>query len=189
MKYICQPQYRFTVDVEYDWGGRTKGEVGLKEGMPRILEIFKEAKIKGLFFISTEILETVPNIIRDISRADHEIGSHGHFHQPLKNQRWKSDDRKYSEAKLAQHGIKTGLYRAPKFGLRQDCIYSNPKGHVSLLKNMWFGQPIKPETIIYLHPFDIVHSFSEAPNLFCRLWYSRPDLAFYTFETLVNKYK
>lgn len=187
---MAEKPYRWTVDVEYDWGGRTNGSVGLTEGIPKILAAFREAKIKALFFISTETLESVPNLIETIRYEGHEIGSHGHFHTRFK-EKWRAQkDKEISQQILRTRFVPGRWYRAPKFYWRpDDTIYANPKGHVSLLKHMWFKQPIKPETILYLHPFDIVAPLEPAPNLFCRLWYSRPDLAYFTFEQLVKRYK
>src|ERR1700681_4120006 len=99
---------KWTVDVEYDWGGRTNGTVGLRDGLRHILGAFKKAKVKALFFISTETLETVPFIVQDILAAQHDIGSHGHFHTNLKHSWRKENDKRISEAFLASHKSLSG---------------------------------------------------------------------------------
>lgn len=178
--------YKWTVDVEYDFGGRTNGQRGIAEGLPRIIGIFKEHGIIALFFVSTELLEDHPSLIESLWDKGHQVGSHGHFHTSFKESFRRQKDKDLS-AKLI--GIESPFYRAPKFGYITDDIYSDPKGHASLLKHMWTGQKIKPETIIYLHPFDIVETPETPPNLFCRLWYSRPKKAYKLFHEMVNKYK
>lgn len=190
--YPILERYRWTVDVEYDWGGRTNGIIGLLEGLPRIRKAFRDAKIKALFFVSTETLEDLPFIVEEIRRDGHEIGSHGHFHVKFKDA-WRADrDRKLSTIILSQKlrvESKIISYRANKFSHRTDCVYSQPKNHVSLLKHMWLREKIQGDTIIYLHPFDIVETGQRAPNLFCKFWYSRPKQAYKLFQEMVNTYK
>lgn len=184
--------YRWTVDVEFDEGGRSNGTVGLKEGIPRILEALGKAQVKALFFISTEILESVPFIVQEILKENHEIGSHGHYHIPFKETWRKDNDRRISEAFLASHKSLSGQtfrYRGPKFNYPiSGEQYSSRESHVSVLKHMWLKEKVKEDTIIYLHPFDIVETNEQAPNLFCKLWYSRPKKAYETFTNLLNCY-
>jgi len=46
----------FSVDVENDWGGRYNSIRGIELGIPRILDLFEEHNIKGIFFLSTKKL-------------------------------------------------------------------------------------------------------------------------------------
>ncbi len=182
---------KWTVDVEYDWGGRTNGTKGLTEGLPKIIQAFAGAGIKALFFISTELLPENEGIVKAIQDAGHEIGSHGHFHTSYRYKHLSEADKKLSEKILAPYkplSQESIRYRAPKFNYGK-CgeFYSHRKSHVSLLKYTWFGRKIKGETIFYLHPFDIVRG-SNPPNLFCRLWYSHPERAYETFTNLVRRY-
>lgn len=184
--------YRWTVDVEYDWGGRTNGIQGIERGLPKIVEAFREYSIHGLFFISTEIAETDFGFIKNLRNLGHEIGSHGHVHTKFKEEFRRQADKDLSISLLALHQSvpKDSIrYRAPKFNYEVSGErYSYRKSHVSLLKNMWFKEKIKEETIIYLHPFDIVETQEAAPSLFCKLWYSRPKKAYDTFINLLNHY-
>lgn len=187
---MAEKPYRWTVDVEYDFGGRTHGTFGLREGIPKILEAFSKAQIKALFFISTETLDSVPDLVQRIFAAGHEVGSHGHFHTRFKEAWRAKKDRRLSHEIIKESLINNRLYRAPKFYWdRKDSIYANPAGHMSLLKHLWLGLPIKEETIIYLHPFDITGTLEAPPNLFCWLWYSRHKQAYKLFQEMVNKYK
>lgn len=184
-------KYRWTIDLEHDWGGRTNGTLGITEGLPRILTALRKAKVKALFFVSTETLESVSGFIPEILAHGHEIGSHGHFHTIFK-ERWRSEnDRKISEAFLASYkslSKKTFRYRAPKFNHTvPGDVYSYRDGHVGLLKYTWFGGNIKDDSIFYLHPFDIVRG-EDPPNLFCRIWYSKPEVAYENFVNLLNRH-
>lgn len=177
----------WTVDVEFDWGGRSGGAIGIKQGLPRILEVFSRRNRQAIFFISTELVRDYKRELFAIKDSGHQIGSHGHFHQI-----YSRSDRSLQDAELSMlilhktFGKADYPFRAPKFNFHTDDVFSRPVGHVSLLKHLWVGQKIKDDTILYLHPFDIVRAY-DPPNLFCALWYSRPEKAFETFDRLVGR--
>ena len=169
------------MDCELDWGGRTKGNLGIRYGLPLILDEFNKNNIKALFFISTELLNDYKKDIKRIQDYGHTLGSHGHFHIVYKD-KWRAHaDMQIS--KLLLSGI-TGkpdcYYRAPKFNYQLDNEPYSRRDGMSLLKMMWTGQ--RSENI-YLHPFDLVTA-KNPPNTFCRLWYSRPKKACKLFKEL-----
>lgn len=181
--------YRFTVDVDGgDWGGRKDDHKGLRDGLGLILTTLRMYKIKALFFVSTELLRDYKKEIKQILEEGHEVGSHGHFHIRYKD-KWRAEkDRQISDTLLLSvTGNPKHKYRAPKFSYVTEDVYSSPKNHVSLLKHMWLGQKVRKESIIYLHPFDLVRGDSP-PNLFCRIWYSNPQRAYETLLNLLNSY-
>lgn len=179
---------RWTVDTEFDWGGRTQSTLGLKYGIPIILELFKKYKVKGLFFISTELLRDHRNVIQSIKDEGHELGSHGHFHVVYKDRFRAHQDMEISKALITgMTGNQYPRYRAPKFSFDNGDEYANPRNHTSLLKYTW-GLQILPENgIFYMHPFDIIDAHQDAPNLFCKLWYSRPKDARNNLENLLSQ--
>lgn len=183
--------YTWTVDVEYDWGGRTSGNIGIKKGLPRILEVFRSNNIKALFFISTEILKEYRNEIYSIRDNGHEIGSHGHFHIRYKEDwRWQQD-KEISELLLTPFksvSQKTIPYRAPWFN-RQECenIFSDRVNHVSILKYSWFGGKIPKTPIFYIHPFDVVQGV-KPPSFYTRILYAAPDMVYDNFVHLCQLY-
>jgi len=176
-------KFTWTVDVEKDWGGRTNEHRGIKEGLPKIIRAFEKRSIRGLFFISTELTTDYPRLIESIRGLGHEVGSHGHFHTVFKESFRRQADKDLS----LQYVGKEARYRAPKFNYITQDIYSNPKGHVGLLKHMWFKTKIPNDPIFYLHPFDIVGG-TNPTNLFCKLWYSKPNKALLLLETLIQQY-
>ena len=184
--------YTWTVDVDGgDYGGRTNGIQGIKEGLPIILEIFRAYKIKALFFISSEIAIDNRGSIQRIIEHGHEIGSHGHFHIRYKDE-WRAlQDKKISELLLEtfkSSSQKTLRYRAPWFNFKVSGeLYSHRKGHVSILKQTWFGGRLPNDPIFYIHPFDIVRG-SNFPNIFTRVLYSNPDRVLDTFKRLCLLY-
>ena len=178
-----------TVDTELDFGGRTSDTDGLDKGIPLILKTLDEFHIKGLFFINTEIMDSRPGVIQDIINAGHEIGCHGHFHTCFKEP-W----RQYQNMKICQEflgGYSNQDYwhwRAPKFSMSfPSQEYSTSDNHIGLLKSMWFKKPYKSNNILYFHPFDIVETDKPAPNLFCKLWYSRPKEAYELLRRILEK--
>ena len=184
--------YTWTVDVDGgDWGGRTNEYKGIEEGMPLILDLFEKYNVKAIFFVSTELLTEYPTLLQGIRNYGHEIGSHGHFHTSYK-EKWRSEaDRNLSISLIAkdQSIPKESIrYRAPKFNFEVGGeLYSDRKGHVGLLKHMWLNTKIPGNPIFYLHPFDIVGG-NNPPNLFCRLWYSKPNKALQLLNNMLQKY-
>ena len=181
---MAEKLYKLTIDCEGDWGGRTNGTDGLDKGLPIIFKLLRERNIKGLFFVSTEVLDSRLSIVQDILNEGHEVGNHGHFHLCYKD-KWRAKQDMNIAANILRNWSDKEYheYRAPKFSYEvHGQRYSYRYGHMGLLKSMWFNQKPKGDEIFYLHPFDIVAG-TNPPNLFCRLWYSKPRRA---LETLIN---
>lgn len=183
-------KYTWTVDVDGgDFGGRTNSSLGIRYGLPKILEIFRDRGIKALFFISTELLKFHQSDLEQIVREGHEIGSHGHFHIDYKNDRRAKDDMEISRLLIQKlSGKEYPHYRSPHFSYQTEDIYSDPFNHVSLLKYTWFNQSIPKSPIFYIHPFDIVYA-DNAPNLYCQILYSRPKEVLKNFRKLTENFK
>lgn len=177
-----------TVDFEADWGGRRQTYQGIEEGIPFILACLAEAQAKAIFFISTSCLDACLPLAQRVKEEGHTIGSHGHKHKRFKNwKEWRLDYLQSMQLLEKNLGIKRPLlYRAPKFNyIHPEHRYSDPKGHTSLLKHIWTRQPLRE--ILYLHPFDLVKPVSKAPDLFCKVWYSRPTEARERFRKIVRE--
>lgn len=65
-----------TVDLESDSGMDTY--YGLQLGLPKILKIFVKLGIKATFFVTGNIVDKFPSLIKELS-ASHEIGMHGTY--------------------------------------------------------------------------------------------------------------
>ena len=183
-------KYTWTVDVETDWGGRGASTQGVRHGLPRILGLFRAYNIRALFFISTELIRDHKLDLDNIVDAGHEIGSHGHFHVEFKDQWRHKHNKEVSEAILKGfYNVESVEFRSPRFHYKQKThFYNNPENHVSLLKALWLKKKVKEDTILYLHPFDIVEPRYKPPNLFCKLWYSRPLAAWSLLTKMVDYY-
>ncbi len=60
------------------------GELVMKEGLPRLLELYAKYEVKGTFFVTGDIAEAFPEIPRLIVREGHELGSHSFSHEDAK---------------------------------------------------------------------------------------------------------
>lgn len=186
---MAEKTYTWTVDVEFDAGGRTDGTLGIDKGLPIIFKLLKERNIKGLFFVSTEVMDKRLSVVEEILQEGHEVGNHGHFHIPFKEP-WRQIQSKNIADNILRNYTNKDFheFRAPKFSYQiHGHRYSNPEGHVGLLKYTWFGGKITAHDIFYLHPFDIVEG-EKAPNLFCKLWYAHPGRALENLIVLLNRY-
>ena len=70
-----------TVDVEHDCPPMLNSTYGLEEGMPRLLEIFKDEKVRATFFATGISAELFPQIIETVLEEGHELGCHGYAHE------------------------------------------------------------------------------------------------------------
>lgn len=53
----------------------------LKEGMPRLLELYAKYEVKATFFYTAHIAKLVPEVVKMVIPYGHEIGSHGYTHE------------------------------------------------------------------------------------------------------------
>ena len=75
-----------TNDVETTsiWHNSLRDETGLrvfKEGMPLLLDIYKQYNIKSTFFFTGYIAKLYPEIVKMVIPYGHEVGSHGMSHK------------------------------------------------------------------------------------------------------------
>jgi len=79
----------FTNDVETTslWNHKLSdktGEVVLKEGMPRLLELYEKYQIKSTFYFTGYIAKKFPDIVKMILPFGHEVACHGLTHNSEK---------------------------------------------------------------------------------------------------------
>jgi peptidoglycan-N-acetylglucosamine deacetylase len=56
-------------------------EYVLKQGMPRLLELYAKYNVKATFFYTAHIAKLVPEVVKMILPHGHEVGSHGYTHE------------------------------------------------------------------------------------------------------------
>jgi len=95
------------------------GEYVLKQGMPRLLELYERYNVKATFFFTGHIAKLYPDVVKLVQPYGHEIGSHGLTHEvsqafdllPLNKQ---IEHLKQSKAILEDiSGVEVISFRAP----------------------------------------------------------------------------
>ena len=56
------------------------GELVLKQGIPRLLELYEKYNVKATFFFTAHIAKLYPDVVKMIIPYGHEVGSHGYTH-------------------------------------------------------------------------------------------------------------
>ena len=70
-----------TIDVEQDCPPFLETMRGIEEGLPRLMELFRNKNIKATFFTTGRIAERYPEAIAQIPENGHELGCHGYAHE------------------------------------------------------------------------------------------------------------
>lgn len=60
------------------------GEYVLKQGMPRLLDLYDKYGVKATFFYTGHIAKLYPDVVRMAHGRGHEVGSHGLIHEVSK---------------------------------------------------------------------------------------------------------
>ena len=60
------------------------GEYVLKQGMPRLLDLYDKYGVKATFFYTGHIAQLYPDVVRMAHERGHEVGSHGLTHEVSK---------------------------------------------------------------------------------------------------------
>jgi polysaccharide deacetylase family protein (PEP-CTERM system associated) len=93
----------------------------------RLLELLERRSIHATFFILGWVAERCPNLVRDIFKGGHEIGSHGYSHQMISRGNEKSFRSDISRAKSIledQIGFKVKCYRAPSYSITSNTLWA-----------------------------------------------------------------
>ncbi len=67
-------------DVERDAPPYLSTYRGIEEGLPRILELLDRVGIRATFFVTGNVALRYPDLVEEILRHGHELGSHGFAH-------------------------------------------------------------------------------------------------------------
>lgn len=69
-----------TFDIEKDCCPLLQTTLGIEVGLPKILRLLERYKINSTFFITGEVAELFPDVVRQIAKR-HEVASHGYRHE------------------------------------------------------------------------------------------------------------
>ena len=73
----------FTVDVEHDCPPFLTTYRGIEEGMPRLMGLLAEEGVRSTFFITGDVAQRYPAIVKQLVDQGHEVGCHGQTHRPF----------------------------------------------------------------------------------------------------------
>jgi peptidoglycan-N-acetylglucosamine deacetylase len=86
----------------------------------RVLEFLGDRGVRGTFFVTGEIAERAPDLVRQVADAGHEIGFHGWHHTPLTSLttvQLRADAKRGKALLEESSGTPVIGYRAPLFSL------------------------------------------------------------------------
>ncbi len=122
-------QAALSIDLESYWHAellrarvdRERMEDRVEEAARPLLDLLARRGVRATFFTVGEVIETHPDLIRDIVAAGHELACHTYTHRPL----WELDEAAFEEeivrfnALVAQvtPGVQPRGFRAPTFSL------------------------------------------------------------------------
>lgn len=100
----------------------------LKQGMPRLIDLYAKYEVNATFFFTGKIAELVPEVVKMAFEAGHEVGSHGYSHEV--NHAF--DVLSYEEQKVQLYKSKSTIeniigeeivsFRAPAARVNQDTV-------------------------------------------------------------------
>ncbi|MGV3464185.1 MAG: polysaccharide deacetylase family protein, partial [Heyndrickxia sp.] len=89
----------------------------------KLLDLFDEFEVKATFFVLGDVAKKFPQLIQEIQKRGHEIGSHGMNHQLVYKQtieEFKSDFKQSIAILESLTGEKIKYYRAPSWSITED---------------------------------------------------------------------
>jgi polysaccharide deacetylase family protein (PEP-CTERM system associated) len=122
-------RHAVTVDLE-DWHqllrrriGRSPGEPspGLSRATRRMLDVFDAAGVKATFFVLGMVADAQPDLVREVARRGHEIGSHSHAHRLIHSMTPAAfrDEMRRARGELQElTGQQVLGFRAPEFSVQ-----------------------------------------------------------------------
>lgn len=93
----------------------------------RLLELLKEKKVYGTFFVLGWVAERYPKLIQRIAGEGHELGCHSYWHRLVYNmtpQEFSADLRQARVAIEQAAGTEVCLYRAPSFSITKSSLWA-----------------------------------------------------------------
>ncbi|ASJ01275.1 polysaccharide deacetylase family protein [Thermococcus gorgonarius] len=72
-----------TFDVEHDCPPYLTTTRGMEEGLPKLLDLMAEKRIRATFFFTAEMAKRFPELVKRVIDEGHELGSHTYNHERL----------------------------------------------------------------------------------------------------------
>ena len=90
----------FTVDVESDCPPYLHTWRGIDEGMPRLLALLADERVPSTFFVTGEVADRHPEVVRAVVDGGHELACHGHTHRSF--ERMDADEARHEIAESSR---------------------------------------------------------------------------------------
>lgn len=123
--FVESNQESFHVDAKYIDPVRENNEI--RKNTDACLELLDEAGVKATFFIVGRIAYDIPEVVRQIAAAGHEIGCHNYEHVRLFGTTQKEFTEKIYAAKAKLEdvsGARVFGYRAPEFSITSKTLWA-----------------------------------------------------------------
>jgi polysaccharide deacetylase family protein (PEP-CTERM system associated) len=107
-----------------DWGNLPSR---VQANTAKVLDLFDELGVKATFFVLGWVAEKYPEIVRQISRAGHELGCHSFSHQLIYEigpDAFRQDTMRALDAIQQASGERVTLYRAPSFSITRRSLWA-----------------------------------------------------------------
>ena len=99
----------------------------IEKSLLKLLNLLEESATKGTFFILGYVAEKSPQLVKEITRRGHEIGSHGYSHQFVYRQspnEFRQEMIRSLDILEKLSGQKILSYRAPFFSITQSSLWA-----------------------------------------------------------------
>lgn len=115
----------FSKSVPYrDW---SSCESRVVANTHRILELLNRYQVRGTFFVLGWVAERFPELVREIHRSGHEIGSHSYRHQLIYSMtpdEFRQDLELSCDVLEQITGLPVRLFRAPSFSITKESLWA-----------------------------------------------------------------
>ncbi len=102
-------------------------ELRVADNVGRLLDVLAAADVRATFFVLGWVAERLPDLVREIARAGHEVGSHGWSHTPI----WHLSEAAFADEVARSRALLEKLsgqavigYRAPTFSITTSTMWA-----------------------------------------------------------------
>ncbi|WBV45329.1 polysaccharide deacetylase family protein [Pseudoroseomonas cervicalis] len=156
----------FSVDVDSDapylWGQQQPGDArrlgqleirrfGLRQGLPRMLDLLDRYGVRGSFFVPGAVAEANPELLPGLLARGHEVGLHGWFHEIV----GQSSEAEFAAALEAsidlfrrQTGAAPRLFRSPAWEMTEPMLAELRRHGLWDSSLMGFDHPYEVEGVV-----------------------------------------
>src|SRR5260370_23929522 len=102
-------------------------ELRVADNVRRLLDLLSAADVRATFFVLGWVAERLPDLVRDIARAGHEVASHGWSHTPIWHLREAAFADEVSRSRVLLEelsGQPVIGYRAPPFSVHTPTVWA-----------------------------------------------------------------